>query len=106
MFCSVVGLWGCESSCDQKTVDRAVAFMEGHQSCEVDADCVVVGDFCEEIPGGWCGQLTMNRSGKESAEWRAIEDELRDCAPSKCTVCLGALEPSCSNGSCGGPGAR
>lgn len=99
-----MGLLGCEAECDQATVDRAVQFLESHQSCEVDADCVIVGDFCGEIPSenALCGQLTMNEQGKQSAEWRGIEEELGDCAPSECTRCLAARVPGCSNGSCGG----
>ena len=77
--------------------------MEAHQSCETDEDCVVVSDYCEELPGGWCGQLTMSREGADSAEWGEIDAELSDCGPSECTVCLGALVPTCNKGSCGGP---
>lgn len=94
--------YGCSTGCDDETVSRAVAFLEMNQACAVDADCVVVSDFCEELPSGYCGQLTMNRSGAESAEWKALSDELDECAPSKCTVCDAALVPSCRAGSCGG----
>ncbi|HEY3493289.1 MAG TPA: hypothetical protein VGK73_01330 [Polyangiaceae bacterium] len=100
---AALGLHACSSGCDQETVDRAVAFLESHQACESDDDCVVVGDYCEELPGGYCGQLTMNRAGLESAEWQAIAADLEGCAPSECTVCLAALVPGCANGSCGGP---
>jgi hypothetical protein len=103
LLAAAVGATGCRSSCDQETVDRAVAILEANQSCETDADCRVVSDFCEELPGGWCGQLVMNRQGVESAEWKAVSAELKDCGPSECTQCLGALVPTCSNGSCGGP---
>lgn len=27
------GLAGCESSCDQQTIDRATAFFDAHQTC-------------------------------------------------------------------------
>lgn len=93
---------GCESECDQETVDRAVAFLDAHQSCETDDDCIVVSDFCAEIPGGYCGQLAMNREGAESAEWQALERALSDCGPSSCTVCDAALEVACTGGSCRG----
>jgi hypothetical protein len=93
----------CKSGCDGELVDRAMVFMQSHQSCAVDDDCVVVGDFCETLPGGYCGQLTMNRTGAESAEWRSITDELGSCAPGSCEVCLAALVPACSDGVCGGP---
>jgi hypothetical protein len=100
-----MGLWGCEEECDQATVDRTVQFLENHQSCEVDADCVIVSDFCGEIPSenALCGQLTMSKQGEQSAEWQEIEEELDDCSPSECTECLAARVPRCANGSCGGP---
>ncbi len=66
----VAGLYGC--GCDKETVDRAVRFIETHQSCQTDADCVVIRDFCEALPGGYCGQLTMSRAGAESAEWSSL----------------------------------
>jgi hypothetical protein len=94
---------GCESdSCNQETVDRAVAFLDAHQSCETDDDCVVVSDACGEIPGGFCGQLSMNSEGAESGEWQALERAIADCAPSSCTVCDAALVPTCTAGSCRG----
>jgi len=94
-------LYGC-STCDAESIDRAVAFIDAHQSCETDADCVVVSDMCEEIPGGWCGQIPMNRQGAESSEWRTLADDVQKCGPESCAQCVGALIPSCSNGSCGG----
>jgi hypothetical protein len=100
---AALGLYACSSGCDQETVDRAVAYLSSHQACEIDGDCVVVGDYCEEIPGGYCGQLTMNRVGFDSAEWQAIAGDLEDCASSKCSVCDALLLPTCVNGSCGGP---
>lgn len=102
---AAVGLWGCESGCNEETVERARLFLESHQSCEVDADCVIVSDFCGEIPSetALCGQLTMNRQGQQSAEWQELEEELGDCGPRECTQCLAARVPGCSNGSCGGP---
>jgi hypothetical protein len=103
LLAAAVGVMGCRSTCDRDTVDRAAAILEANQSCETDADCRVVSDFCEELPGGWCGQLVMNRQGTESAEWKAVSAELKDCGPSECTQCLGALVPTCSNGSCGSP---
>jgi hypothetical protein len=96
----VVGVVGCQSGCEKETVDRAVRFLDAHQSCETNEDCVVVGDSCGELPGGFCGQLAMNRQGAESAEWRAIQAELEDCAPSECAQCLAALVPGCGDGSC------
>jgi hypothetical protein len=97
-----VALPACESGCDPGTVNQASAFLDAHQSCEADEDCVTVRDFCGELPGGFCGQLGMNRQGAESAQWMALERELRDCAPDKCTVCDALLVPTCSNGSCSG----
>ena len=107
--CAVAGpgASGCSDNVRaQETVDRAVAFMEAHQSCETDADCAVVSDFCETLPGGFCGQLTMSRAGEESAEWRSITAELEECSPEKCAQCLAALVPVCFEGSCGGPSAN
>jgi hypothetical protein len=93
----------CKTGCEPETIERAVAFLEAHQSCEVDTDCVVVSDYCQEIPGGFCGQLVMNRAGSSSPEWAALDAELKDCSPSSCEVCLAAVVPTCTDGSCGGP---
>jgi hypothetical protein len=93
---------GCDSGCDRELVERAEAFIDAHQSCETNEDCVVVSDFCAEVAGGYCGQLTMNSEGAASAEWRAIEGDLSDCAPSSCEVCGAALVPTCTAGSCRG----
>jgi len=98
-----LGLWGCKTECDEATVERAKRFLESHQSCEANSDCVTVSDFCGEIPGGSCGALIMNRKGEQTAEWQELEEELADCAPSECTVCGAAIVPGCGNGSCGGP---
>ena len=95
---------GCKAGqCDPDLVDHAVGFLKAHQSCEVDADCVVVSDFCGTLPKGFCGQLVMNREGKASAEWGDISKELKDCSPEECTVCLAATVPACTDGSCQGP---
>jgi hypothetical protein len=92
---------GCKAgSCDDELVDRAVAFMKAHQSCTVDADCVVAWDYCETLPGGYCGQLSMNREGSDSSEWKVIAQELDDCAPDGCTVCEAGLIPACKDGFC------
>ena len=91
---------GCQGSCDDEIVDRAVAFMKAHQSCEVDADCTTVGDYCGALPDGMCGQLPMNREGKLSSEWEEISRELDKCAPLDCTKCGAALDTSCKEGSC------
>ena len=94
---------GCESdSCDEEVVDRAEAFVDAHQSCQSNDDCTVVSDSCGEIPGGFCGQLAMNREGAESAEWKARQRELHACAPSSCVVCDAALVPTCKDNSCRG----
>lgn len=93
-------LQGCTSGCDQATLDRAVAFLDTHQACETDADCVVVKDQCGELPGGHCGQLSMNRTGSESTEWQALTKELEDCAPDSCELCLAQLIPSCTDSVC------
>jgi len=96
---------GCGAGkCDQAVVDRATTFIAQHQSCATDADCVVISDYCQTLPNGYCGQLVMSRAGKESAEWGDLDHELSDCGPSKCTVCLAALIPACHAGSCKGPG--
>jgi len=98
-----VTMGGCSDEvCDEATVDRATAFIDTHQSCEVDADCIVMSDYCATIPGGWCGQITMSRAGKESAEWRSIAAELEGCSPEECSTCAGAMIPTCTAGSCGG----
>jgi hypothetical protein len=92
---------GCSTGCDDETVDRAVAFIDAHQSCVTDDDCVVIRDFCEELPGGYCGQLGMNREGAESTEWRSLTADLQDCAPSSCSVCDGGFALRCTNNVCG-----
>lgn len=93
----------CSSGCDGELIDDAVAFIDAHQSCETDEDCVDIGDFCEELPGGWCGQKFMNRAGAVSVEWRELSRQLRSCAPSPCTVCGGLFLPQCSGGVCATP---
>ncbi|HEY8947119.1 MAG TPA: hypothetical protein VIM73_22900 [Polyangiaceae bacterium] len=95
---SVLG--GCESGCDPELIDRADAFVSAHQSCEIDDDCLVVNDYCGELSGGFCGQLTMNRAGVESEEWGRMKRELGDCAPDECAVCAALLIPTCTNGLC------
>ena len=99
---ALVSLHGCASGCDEETIDRAVAFLDTHQTCTTNADCVTVSDMCEELPGGFCGQLPMNREGASSAQWNSIERQLKDCAPESCTVCSAALVPTCTNGACRG----
>ena len=95
---------GCKSgSCDPDLVNHAVEFLEAHQSCAVDADCVIVPDFCGTLPNGFCGQLVMNAEGKASSEWADISKELDDCAPEECTMCGAARGTACSEGSCHGP---
>ncbi len=93
----------CKTGCDPETIDRAMAVLESNQACEVDSDCVVVPDYCGELPGAFCGQLVMNRRGAASAEWAALDEELTDCGPSECTVCGAAVLPTCTNGACNGP---
>jgi hypothetical protein len=90
----------CSTGCDAEVVNRAVAFIDEHQACETDNDCVNISDFCEELPGGWCGQQLMNRTGAESLDWHALSLELRACAPDSCTTCDGLLVPTCSGGVC------
>jgi len=95
---------GCKAdACDQDLVTRAESFLEAHQSCAADADCVIVGDFCGTLPNGYCGQLVMNRAGKASAEWADLTDALNDCAPTDCAVCLAVRGVGCKDGTCGGP---
>lgn len=95
---------GCKlDSCDPGLVDRATNLLKAHQSCAVDDDCVVVSDFCETLPHGDCGQLVMNRVGRDSAEWADLSKALKDCSPDDCTVCGAQLVARCSNGSCNGP---
>lgn len=99
-----LGLWGCKTECDETTVARAERFLESHQSCRLDSDCVTVSDFCGEIPNGQCGSVVMNRDGVNTAEWQELEEELSDCAPSDCSVCGAAIVPACGSlGSCAGP---
>jgi len=98
---AATAIHGCAASCEER-IDRAVAFLESHQACEADEDCVVVRDFCETLPGGYCGQLTMNRAGVESAEWKSIAEELDECAPDQCVQCLGTVIPTCKAGLCAG----
>lgn len=93
----------CSTGCDAETVDRAAAFVALHQACETDDDCVVIRDFCGELPGGYCGQLSMNRAGAESSEWGSLEEDLGDCAPSDCAVCDALLLPRCTNNVCSRP---
>ena len=92
---------GCSSGCDAGIVDRAVAFIDAHRACETNADCIDIGTFCDELPGGaTCGQKAMNLSGAASLEWRTLSQELRACAPSSCPTCDELVEPACTNGAC------
>jgi hypothetical protein len=100
---AALAVQGCKTGCEPETIERAVAFLKAHQSCEIDEDCVVVSDYCEAIPGGFCGQLVMNRAGASSGEWASLDAELSDCGPSECTMCLAAVLPACRDGSCNGP---
>lgn len=97
-----IAVLGCDSGCDEESIDRAVSFIEDNQACETDDDCVTIQDFCAEIPGGFCGQIAMSRKGAESGAWKTIESELSDCASSSCDQCLAALIPTCTAGSCNG----
>jgi hypothetical protein len=97
-----IALLGCESGCDEEAIDRAVTFIEDNQACETDDDCVTISDFCAELPGGFCGQIALSKQGAESTTWKSIESELSDCAPSSCDVCVAALAPTCTDGSCSG----
>jgi len=100
----VVASVGCKAGeCDPGLVDHAVNFLNAHQSCATDDDCVIVPDFCETLPKGYCGQLVMNRQGSDSAEWRDLTKALKDCSPEECTVCGALLVTKCSSGSCSGP---
>jgi len=96
----VAAVQACSTGCDDATVGRAVAFIDAHQTCETDDDCVVTHDACGKIPGGYCGQLAINRQGQASPEWASISSELDDCAPDTCSNCLALLTPLCTNGCC------
>ncbi len=103
----VVAPQGCAAGkCEQKLVDDATAFVKQHQSCTVDADCVVISDYCQALAGGFCGQLVMNRDGQESSQWATFDHELKDCGPDECTVCNAAVTPACHGGSCTGYGLK
>lgn len=98
-------LLGCgNEACDPEMTQRAVYYLHAHRECQTDEDCVIVPDYCGELPGGFCGQLVMSRAGANSAEWKAFDRELRDCGPSECTQCLAAVTPGCTDGVCGGFG--
>jgi hypothetical protein len=99
---AVVGFSGCEAGCDDEIVDRAIQSLDSHQGCEGPPDCVILSDFCGELPGGVCGQTTMNREGRESAKWLAIEKELGECVPTECGDCEAGRLPTCINGACNG----
>jgi hypothetical protein len=94
---------GCKDGCDPESVHRATEFVDAHQSCETDDDCVIVDDHCGQLSGGFCGQLRMNRAGAVSSEWRALDAEIGDCAPDSCSVCGAAAVPTCTAGSCRPP---
>jgi hypothetical protein len=97
-----LGLSGCKEGCDAETVQRASAFVDAHQACDSNDDCVNVTDHCGELPGGFCGLLPMNREGASSAEWQQLDAELGDCSPEECAVCGAYREPTCTAGSCRG----
>jgi len=98
----LTGAWACstDEQCPEDTIDQAVRYLKAHQSCETDADCVIVSDYCETLPSGTCGQLIVSRDGAASADWKSLDARLRACAPGDCIVCNAAVIPACSNGSC------
>jgi hypothetical protein len=73
-FSLLPGCGDCEN--EQAT---AREFIETHQSCEVDADCVVVSTGCFTIPSGLCAQAIMSREASRSVEWSEIQGDLFDC---------------------------
>jgi hypothetical protein len=75
--------------------------VEAHRSCVTNDDCVIVSDHCRKIPGGFCGQLSINREGAKSEDWKRLEGLLDECGPNSCTMCAVALGPTCAEGSCG-----
>jgi hypothetical protein len=91
---------GCKDGCDQETVHSASELLDAHQSCETNDDCVGVSDYCGQLSGGFCGQLSMNRTGATSAEWQELDAELRDCGPDSCAVCGALAVRGCNAGSC------
>jgi hypothetical protein len=93
----------CSTGCDSDTIDEAVAFIKAHQTCQTNDDCVVIHDFCDQIPGGWCGQLAMNRTGAESSRWRSLSEDMLECTPSSCSTCDGLFTTGCSDGVCRQP---
>jgi hypothetical protein len=91
---------GC-SDCENEQA-TAREFIETHQSCEVDADCVVVSTGCFTIPSGVCGQAIMSREASRSVEWIEMQGDLLDCEE-ECVMCNGGLSAGpCVENSCRG----
>ncbi len=96
-FSLLPGCGDCEN--EQAT---AREFIETHQSCEVDADCVVVSTGCFTIPSGLCAQAIMSREASRSVEWSEIQGDLFHCE-NECATCNAALSPGpCVENSCRG----
>lgn len=89
----------CKSSAED--ADTFVRNSE-NQTCEVDDDCVVVRSNCSPMKTTFCGQVAMSADAAASEEWKEIEQGLEAC-DSDCSVCLAALIPSCTGGSCRAP---
>jgi hypothetical protein len=92
---------GCGDCENEQAAARQ--FIETHQSCEVDEDCVVVGTGCFTIPSGLCSQAIMSREASRSVEWSEIHGDLLDCENECVAVCGAALNAGpCVENSCGG----
>jgi hypothetical protein len=99
----IVGAPSCSSECDEVLIDGAREFINAHQQCQTDNDCAVGHVGCSELPGSFCGQVTLNRDAAQSEKWQIFEQKLSECGSGhECAVCAGALVPSCTEGSCGG----
>jgi hypothetical protein len=71
-------------------------------ACQSDDDCVVVTTGCADVSRGLCGQAQLSGAAAASQAWKGLSQELEDCAPDSCSICLAALLPSCRSGFCGG----
>ena len=96
-----LGLTAC-GDCSEE-IEAAEAYLDdpAHLTCASDADCEVVHTGCHTFERGLCGQSNLSKSAAGAKQWSELSAELRDCEDS-CSQCRAALQPTCSDGFCGG----
>ncbi len=101
MTFALAGATGC-SNCNDE-IEEGQSFLNDpqHLACESDDDCVVQSTGCHTFERGFCQQVQLNRTAVATKQWQGLKADLETCE-NECTVCAGAMLPSCSDGLCGG----